>query len=120
MANRGSNRQRNLWVVSVLDPRPTDRMLEIGFGPGIAIAAVARRVTHGRVYGADHSDPMVRKASRRLALASQPRMPGANAGTTARAASELADRLLQAGFGQPRTEILDLDPPVACVLATNP
>ena len=34
MAHRGANRQRNLWVVSLLDVRPADRMLEIGFGPG--------------------------------------------------------------------------------------
>ena len=34
MALRRSNRRRNAWVVSLLDVQPTDRVLEIGFGPG--------------------------------------------------------------------------------------
>jgi SAM-dependent methyltransferase len=53
----------------------------------------------------------------RVALVSQPRCPGANRDTTVRAAHELEDLLTQAGFTQIRVETLDLDPPVACVLA---
>lgn len=178
MAHRNSNRQRNLWVVSLLDVQPTDRVLEIGFGPGLAIAELARRVTQGRVFGIDHSAVMVHQASKRnvaaihaqrvqllhapvdrlphfdepldaivavnsmgfwpdpvrqlnqlrrllrpggrIALASQPRCPGANADTTAGAGHELLDRLTQAGFVQARVETLQLTPPVACVTATNP
>jgi SAM-dependent methyltransferase len=177
-ALRPSNRERNIWAVSLLDVRPTDRVLEIGFGPGIAIAEVAGRATRGRVYGIDHSQAMVRHAARRnaaavragrvhltrasveeppgfgdpldailavnsvgfwpdpvkrlgelrrllrpegrIALVSQPRCPGATRNTTARAARELQDLLTQAGFAHPRVETLDLNPPVACVLATNP
>src|SRR5947209_8447596 len=37
MATRGSNRERNIWAVGLLDVQPDDRVLEIGFGPGIAI-----------------------------------------------------------------------------------
>jgi SAM-dependent methyltransferase len=69
MAHRRSNRQRNRWVVSLLDVRPADRVLEIGFGPGVAIAALADRATRGQVYGIDHSEVMVRSASRRNAAA---------------------------------------------------
>jgi SAM-dependent methyltransferase len=69
MAHRGSNRRRNLWVASLLDVRPADRVLEIGFGPGLAIAALARRATHGRIYGIDHSAVMVRRAGRHNAAA---------------------------------------------------
>jgi ubiquinone/menaquinone biosynthesis C-methylase UbiE len=69
MAHRGSNRQRNLWVVSLLDVQPTDRVLEIGFGPGLAIAELARRATRGHIYGIDHSEVMVRQASKRNAAA---------------------------------------------------
>lgn len=69
MAHRGSNVQRNRWVVSLLDVQPTDRVLEIGFGPGIAIAALARRATRGQVYGIDHSAVMVGQAGRRNAAA---------------------------------------------------
>jgi hypothetical protein len=36
MASRGSNRQRNAWTVRQLDIQPTDRVLEIGFGPRLA------------------------------------------------------------------------------------
>jgi ubiquinone/menaquinone biosynthesis C-methylase UbiE len=178
MAHRSSNRQRNCWVVSLLEVQPGDRVLEVGFGPGIALAELARRTTQGRVYGIDHSEVMVRQAIRRnhaairanrvelvhasvdqlprfdepldaivavnsvgfwadpadrlhdlrqllrpggrIALASQPRCPGATRDTTVRAAQELHDLLDQAGFAQMRVETLDLDPPVACVLAVNP
>jgi hypothetical protein len=37
-AHRPSNRQRNGWVVSLLGVQPADRVLEIGFGPGLAVA----------------------------------------------------------------------------------
>jgi SAM-dependent methyltransferase len=67
-AHRPSNRQRNRWVVSLLAVRPADRVLEIGFGPGVAIAELARAGA-GHVYGIDHSDVMLRQASRRNAAA---------------------------------------------------
>ncbi|PSK98027.1 methyltransferase family protein [Murinocardiopsis flavida] len=69
MAHRATNRRRNLWVVSLLDVRPTDRVLEVGFGPGLAIAELARHASRGRVYGIDHSDVMTRRARRRNAAA---------------------------------------------------
>jgi methyltransferase family protein len=70
MAHRSSNRQRNKWVVSLLDVRPTDRVLEVGFGPGLAIAELSRRIGDpGHVYGIDHSDVMLRQAARRNAAA---------------------------------------------------
>ncbi|MGK8524296.1 class I SAM-dependent methyltransferase [Nocardia asteroides] len=177
-AFRPSNRQRNIWAVSLLDVQPTDRVLEIGFGPGVAIAEFAARATQGHVFGIDHSRAMVRHAARRnsvavragrvhlihasveqmpsfsdpldamlavnsvgfwpdpverlrelrrllrpagrIALVSQPRCPGATRDTTVQAAHELRDMLTRAGFSHLRVETLDLDPPVACVLATNP
>src|SRR5215831_8493995 len=69
MALRASNRQRNVWAVGLLGVEPTDRVLEIGFGPGIAIRELSRRATHGLVYGVDHSAVMVRQATRRNAAA---------------------------------------------------
>ena len=68
MAHRPSNRQRSRWVVSLLGVRPADNVLEIGFGPGLAIAALARAGA-GHVYGIDHSGVMLRQASRRNAAA---------------------------------------------------
>jgi ubiquinone/menaquinone biosynthesis C-methylase UbiE len=69
MALRSSNRQRNVWAVGLLGVEPTDRVLEIGFGPGIAIHELSRRATHGLVCGVDHSAVMVRHATRRNAEA---------------------------------------------------
>jgi SAM-dependent methyltransferase len=180
MARRPSNRQRNRWVASLLDLQPADRVLEIGFGPGLAIAELGRRVgPAGHVHGIDRSDVMLRQATRRnaaaiqagrvtltlgtverlppaldgpfdailavnslgfwtapaerlealrrrltpggrIAIASQPRCPGATRSTSLDAAGEITDLLQAAGFTRTRTEILDLDPPVVCVLATNP
>jgi ubiquinone/menaquinone biosynthesis C-methylase UbiE len=65
MALRSSNRKRNVWAVELLGVEPTDRVLEIGFGPGIAIRELSRRATHGLVCGVDHSEVMVRQARRR-------------------------------------------------------
>ena len=67
-AHRPSNRRRNGWVVSLLDVQPTDQVLEIGFGPGVAIAELARAGA-GQVYGIDPSDVMLLQASRRNAAA---------------------------------------------------
>jgi ubiquinone/menaquinone biosynthesis C-methylase UbiE len=180
MAHRSSNRQRNTWVVSLLDVQPADRVLEIGFGTGLAIAELSRRVGgSGHVSGVDHSDVMLRQAARRnaaaiaarrvtlsrasvdrlpddlggpfdailtvnslgfwpapaerlcelrrrlrpggrIAIASQPRCPGATASTSRDAARKIEALLQGAGFAQTRTETLALDPPVACVLAVNP
>jgi protein-L-isoaspartate O-methyltransferase len=178
MAHRPSNRQRSVWVVSLLGVQPGDRVLEIGFGPGLAVAELARAGA-GHVYGIDHSDVMVRQASRRnstairagrvtlirasvdqipsaldgpfdailainslafwpapvqqladlrrrlapggrIAIASQPRCPGATADTSRSAAREIEDLLTGAGFTHLSTQTLPLSPPVACVLATGP
>jgi SAM-dependent methyltransferase len=53
--------------VSLLDIKPSDRVLEIGFGPGLAIAEASRLASDGVVCGADHSEAMVRQASKRNA-----------------------------------------------------
>jgi len=65
MANRPSNIERNRWTVDLLNVQPSDRVLEIGFGPGLAIAQVARLAPQGRVVGIDHSALMIERASRR-------------------------------------------------------
>ena len=59
----------NLWTVNLLDVQPNDHILEIGFGPGIAVEAVAQRVTNGLVAGVDFSPTMVALASQRNAAA---------------------------------------------------
>jgi ubiquinone/menaquinone biosynthesis C-methylase UbiE len=56
-----------LWTLSLLDLEPQDRVLELGFGAGQAIALVAAQLTGGQVYGIDISQEMVRAARRRNA-----------------------------------------------------
>lgn len=67
-AHRPSNRQRNRWAVSLLGVQPASRVLEIGFGPGVAVAELVRAGA-GHVHGIDHSAVMLRQASRRNAAA---------------------------------------------------
>jgi SAM-dependent methyltransferase len=67
MAHRSSNRRRNVWAVSLLDVQRDDRVLEIGFGPGIAIGELSRIATDGYVCGLDHSALMLRQAAKRNA-----------------------------------------------------
>lgn len=69
MANRGSNLERNRWTVEELDVQPTDWVLEIGFGPGVALGWLATRASQGLVVGVDHSELMLRMAARRNAEA---------------------------------------------------
>src|SRR6266516_5174338 len=69
MATRGSNRERNIWAVGLLDVQPHDRVLELGFGPGVAVREFASRATSGLVVGVDHSEVMLRQARKRNAAA---------------------------------------------------
>jgi ubiquinone/menaquinone biosynthesis C-methylase UbiE len=177
MAYRSSNRRRNAWVVSLLDVQPDDRVLEIGFGPGIAIRELARRAPDGYVCGIDHSEVMLRQAGRRnadgirrgivdlrvgsvdalpafdarfdkilavnallfwhapdarlaelrrllqpgglLAVAHQPRGPGASDEVAATSGREMAATLVRAGFSDVRVETLRLEPAVVCALGRN-
>jgi ubiquinone/menaquinone biosynthesis C-methylase UbiE len=178
MGSRASNRERNRWAVSLLDIRPRDRVLEIGFGPGVAIREIARLAVDGYVCGIDHSEEMVRQASRRnaqalgsgrvdlrlgsledlpafdrlfdkilavnviqfvadpvaclaalrgllpagglIAIAHQPRCPGATDEISALRGERIAAQLAQAGFSDVRVEMLKLKPAVVCVLGLNP
>lgn len=65
MATRPSNRERNRRTIELLQIRDSDRLLEIGFGPGLAIEMAARLARSGKVVGVDHSEVMLRQASRR-------------------------------------------------------
>jgi SAM-dependent methyltransferase len=177
MAHRSSNRRRNAWAVSLLDVRPEHRVLEIGFGPGLAIREFSRIARDGYVCGIDHSESMLRQASRRnrdairrgvvdlrlgsvddlpafdtpfdkilavntmlfwrapqarlrelrlllrpggsIAVAHQPRGPGATDQTAAAEGEEIEAALVAAGFTQVRVETLRLKPAVVCVLGLN-
>jgi SAM-dependent methyltransferase len=177
MAHRSSNRRRNSWAVSLLDVQPDDRVLEIGFGPGLAIRELGRLAAEGHVCGIDHSELMLRRAQRlnadgiergvvhlrlasaddlpafdqpfdkilavnamlfrrepverleklrrllraggRIALAHQPRGPGARDEAAAREGREMEMALAEAGFSEVRLETLALKPAVICALGVN-
>ncbi len=58
---------RNEWTISLLDIQPSDRILEVGFGPGALIEALAAKAPQGSVAGIDASPLMLKQASRRNA-----------------------------------------------------
>src|SRR6266496_2973673 len=59
------------WTVSLLNIEPDDRILEIGFGPGVSTQYASAKASKGFVAGIDHSETMVQAASRRNAAAIQ-------------------------------------------------
>lgn len=61
-------RQHNLRALEALEVGTTDAVVDIGCGPGAALAALAKR-TKGRLAGADPSDLMVKLAHQRNASA---------------------------------------------------
>jgi ubiquinone/menaquinone biosynthesis C-methylase UbiE len=61
------NRQGIAWTVGLLEIRPTDHVLEIGFGSGYGIQQAAALASRGRVAGIDFSEEMVRLARARNA-----------------------------------------------------
>jgi len=67
MARRPSNVARSRWAIGLLDLQPTDRLLEVGCGPGVALKAAAARAA--AVVGIDRSAVMVAQARRRNRVA---------------------------------------------------
>lgn len=55
------------WTIGLLDIRPTDHVLEVGFGSGYGIQQAAALASRGRVAGIDFSETMVRQARARNA-----------------------------------------------------
>jgi len=158
------NVQRNRWVLECVEPQPDEHLLEIGCGPGVAVAeavalgcrvtaidpsevirAMARRrnaaaIAEGRVvildgtaealpagpfdaayavntpqFWVDVDATLAEVVARlrpggRMALAIQPRFEGATDADAQRLADENAERLVRAGFGDVRVEILPRRP----------
>lgn len=53
------------WVIGLLDVRPTDRVLEVGYGPGLGVERSSALARDGYVAGIDVSEVMWRQARRR-------------------------------------------------------
>jgi ubiquinone/menaquinone biosynthesis C-methylase UbiE len=58
-----ANRRLMRRTVELLDPCPSDRVLDVGFGGGYSLMALAGRVTTGKVAGVDYSRQMVDQAA---------------------------------------------------------
>jgi ubiquinone/menaquinone biosynthesis C-methylase UbiE len=67
-----SNREIASQVVERLDVQPGDRVLEVGFGPGMAIQLIAAKISSGKVTGIDCSEEMINQATARNAAAISP------------------------------------------------
>lgn len=57
------------WMIELLSVQPTDRVVEVGFGPGDGVRLAAETASDGFVAGVDYSELMVRKARERNAAA---------------------------------------------------
>jgi ubiquinone/menaquinone biosynthesis C-methylase UbiE len=57
------------WVTELLEVRPNDSVLEVGFGPGVTIGRLSKLASRGNVDGVDLSHEMVEQASARNATA---------------------------------------------------
>jgi ubiquinone/menaquinone biosynthesis C-methylase UbiE len=58
------NDEPNRLAIDALDPRPEETVLELGFGPGWGLRAIAARTRGARIYGVDQSARMVEQATR--------------------------------------------------------
>ncbi|MGZ5359985.1 MAG: class I SAM-dependent methyltransferase [Solirubrobacterales bacterium] len=64
----GKPSDRQAWAVEVLDVRPSDRMLEVGCGHGVAVSGVCERLGEGgRMVAIDRSQEMIDAAAKRNA-----------------------------------------------------
>jgi SAM-dependent methyltransferase len=59
--------ERLLWAVEMLALGPDDRLLEIGCGPGVAVALICERLVGGRIVAIDRSATAISRATRRNA-----------------------------------------------------
>lgn len=57
------------WTLDLMDVRPEDHVLEVGFGNGANIRLLAERASNGNVAGAEISKTAIEMASRRNARA---------------------------------------------------
>jgi SAM-dependent methyltransferase len=59
------NRTCAAWVIDLLQVRPGDKVLEVGFGPGVGIQLLTSSASAGYVAGVDPSKEMVAQATTR-------------------------------------------------------
>jgi ubiquinone/menaquinone biosynthesis C-methylase UbiE len=62
-----TNEKCAAWVMDLLEIQRSDKVLEVGFGPGVGIRLLARLASAGYVAGVDPSGEMVEQATARNA-----------------------------------------------------
>lgn len=62
-----ANRAAIDWAIALLEIQPNERVLEVGFGPGVGIQRAAMLAHQGRVAGVELSWVMLAQARRRCA-----------------------------------------------------
>ena len=65
LLNKG-NEKINYLVVEQLDIQPTDRLLDIGFGGGVAIEEMLKTIDTGKISGVDFSEVMVEQGKHKF------------------------------------------------------
>lgn len=60
-----TNKKCAAWVISQLEVQPNDRVLEVGFGPGVGIELLSELAAAGYVAGVDPSKEMFDQAAAR-------------------------------------------------------
>lgn len=90
------NRDAAAQVIDLLDGQPDDRILEVGFGPGVAVQLLLRRIPTAWVAGVDQSQEMVEQAVARNADALRTRRADLRHGSVDRLpfADETFDKVL--------------------------
>ena len=67
MGRIGGVPDRVAWAVDLLDVAPDDEILEVGCGPGVAVALIAERLDRGHVTAIDRSPTAVARTAGRAA-----------------------------------------------------
>jgi cyclopropane fatty-acyl-phospholipid synthase-like methyltransferase len=57
--------ERFAWAIETLDVKPSDRLLEIGCGQGVAVSLICQRLSSGSIAAIDQSKSMIDQATRR-------------------------------------------------------
>lgn len=60
-----SNQELNNWTISLLQIKEDDNILEIGFGPGMALELASKKAPKGLIAGIDCSEVMFKQAKAR-------------------------------------------------------